>query len=54
MMPPYPEKAILAGRHFMFALHDAGLKWPCAHPVFTALRGPVRLLKICKSTIFAN
>jgi len=20
MMPPYPEKALLAGRHFMFAL----------------------------------
>jgi hypothetical protein len=54
MMPPYPEKALLAGRHFCSRCMMQGSSGRAHTLFFTALRGPVRLLKICKSTIFAN
>jgi hypothetical protein len=54
MMPPYPEKALFAGRHFMFALHGgrASTAWRgTAHALFCWSAGPGRLLIIRKSTI---
>jgi len=42
MMPPYPEKALLAGRHFMFALHGCRAqtaKRGTAHALFLRFCG---------------
>jgi hypothetical protein len=46
MMPPYPEKALFAGRHFMFALHGCRAqiaRCGTAHALFcgAARAGPV-------------
>jgi hypothetical protein len=54
MMPPYPEKALFAGRHFMFALHGCRAqiaRCGTAHALFCGAARPVRLLIIRKSTI---
>jgi hypothetical protein len=42
MMPPYPEKALLAGRHFMFALPGcrAQMAWrSTAHALYLLFCG---------------
>jgi hypothetical protein len=52
MMPPYPEKALFAGRHFMFALPGCRAKWHGVErrtPCFCGSSGPVRSLMIGES-----
>jgi hypothetical protein len=54
MMPPYPEKALFVGRHFMFAPHGCRAQMTGSgtpHTLFRGSAGPGRLLIIRKSTI---
>jgi hypothetical protein len=54
MMPPYPEKALFAGRHSMFALHGRraqNAERGKAQALFRGSAGRGRLLIILKSTI---
>jgi hypothetical protein len=52
MMPSYPEKALFAGRHFMFALPGCRAKWHGVErrtPCFCGSSGPCRSLMIRES-----
>jgi hypothetical protein len=54
MMPPYPEKALFASRHFIFAPHGCRAQMTSrgtAQALFRGSAGPGRLLIIRKSTI---
>jgi hypothetical protein len=54
MMPPYPEKALFAGRHSMFAPHGRraqNAERGKAQALFRGSAGRGRLLIILKSTI---